>query len=96
MCFADKKDATLYLLRCNSFRHIASANSGQSWFLRKSVRQGGSLSLSRPAGRFSQLQFDDLLVQQNIFFPYNSVRVVVSEKLIAKLASLGHFIQKIG
>ena len=78
------------------FQAYFPASGGLSQFKRKSIRQGRSLSISHPAGCFSYLQFDDLLVQQNIFFSYDPIRVVVTEKLIPKLASLGHFLQKIG
>ena len=51
---------------------------------------------SRPAGRFSQLQADNLLIQQNIFLADDSVAMVMSKKLIFELAPLGHFLQEIG
>lgn len=50
---------------------------------------------SRPAGFFSQVQSDDLFVQQDIFFPYDPVGMVVSKKVVFEPAPLGHLLQKI-
>ena len=70
-------------------------NLRELWLQRKSIRQGGNLLRSRPAGRFSQLQSDDLLVQQNIFLLDDPVHVVMSEEVIFELAPPGDFIQEI-
>ena len=53
------------------------------------------LSCSRLAGRFSQFQSDDLLVQQNIFLLDNPVHVVMPEEVVFELAPLGNFLQEI-
>ena len=50
---------------------------------------------SRPAGRFSQLQSDDLLVQQNIFLLDDPVHVVMPEEVVFELTPLGDFIQEV-
>ena len=95
MCFVDKKDAAAYPLRCNGFKRIFPQSAANRDFNGKASGKVGAYR-SRPARRFSQLQFDDLLVQQNIFFSYDPVCMVMSEKLIFKLTPLGHFLQEIG
>jgi len=65
------------------------------WLQRKNVRQGRNRSCSRLAGRFSQFQSDDLLVQQNIFLLDDPVHVVMPEEVVFELAPLGNFLQEI-
>ncbi len=50
---------------------------------------------SRPAGLLSQLQSDDLLIQQNIFLLDDSVHVVMTKEVIFKLSPLGNFVKEI-
>ena len=49
---------------------------------------------SCPAGLFSQLQSDDLLVEHHIFLFYDHILVVVSEKPVFEPAPLAHLIIK--
>jgi hypothetical protein len=81
-------------LRRNGFEDI-SANLRELWLQRKSVRQGGNQSCSRPAGRFSQFQSYDLLVQQNIFLLDDPVHVVMPEEVVFELAPPGNFVKEI-
>ncbi len=50
---------------------------------------------SRPAGLLSQLQSDDLLIQQNIFLLDDPVHVVMPEEVIFELAPPGNFVKEI-
>ena len=50
---------------------------------------------SRPAGRFSRLQFDDLFVEHHKFLFYDHVFMVVSEKPVFELAPLAYLIEEL-
>lgn len=50
---------------------------------------------SCPAGLFSQLQSDDLLVEHHIFLFYDHILVVVSEKPVFELAPLVYLIKEL-
>lgn len=50
----------------------------------------------RLAGPFSQFKFDDLFVQQNIFFLYEPIHMVVSKEMVIESAPPGYLLQEIG
>ena len=50
---------------------------------------------SCPAGLFSQLQSDDLLVEHYIFLFYDHVLMVVAEKPVFELAPLAYLIEEL-
>ena len=57
-------------------------------------QESTSCPFLRPAFH-SQLQFDDLLIQQNELFPDNLIGMVVSKKLVSEPAPLGDLIEEI-
>ena len=71
--------------------HYEAANRGHNG---KAPGKVG-ICRSRPAGRFLQLQFDDLLVEHHIFLFYDHVLVVVGKKLVFELALLAHLIEEV-
>ena len=74
---------------------IYSPACGELWALTEKSPAGREQMRSCPAGLFSQLQSDDLLVEHHIFLFYDHILVVVSEKPVFEPAPLAYLIKEL-
>lgn len=77
--------------RVSGMFHYGAVNRGHNG--KASSKEG--TCRSRPTGRFSQLQFDTLLVEHHIFLFYDHVLVVVGKKPVFELVPLAHLIEEV-